>query len=162
MNKRIRTASYAFLILGLILTLIGTAMSSTFEPSIVNIIIGLGIALVIICRRSLRLQEDHLFLSRSKAQDWLQLKKNTGMIFCAIGLVTTIIATTLPATIIIYGITTNIATACGICIFLLGVGKIGKKRMLTNHNVFVVKVMEIFGYSNKLIARAQSMKGLRV
>ena len=147
MNKRIRTASYAFLILGLILTLIGTAMSSTFEPSIVNIIIGLGIALVIICRGSLRLQEDHLFLSRSKAQDWLQLKKNTGMIFCAIGLVTTIIATALPATMIIYGMATNVAAVCGIGVFLLGSGKIGKKIALIHHNKIVIWMIKINVYN---------------
>ena len=164
MNKRIRIASYAFLILGLILTLIGTAMSSTFEHSIVNIIIGLGIALAIICRGFLRLQEDHMFINKNKSPaEWLILKRNTGIIFCVVGIMLTIIATTQPTTMVIFGmITTNIAIVCGICVFLLGAGKIGKKKMLTNHNAFVIRVMGKYGYPNELIIRAHSMKGLRV
>ena len=164
MNKNNRIIFFVFLIIGSILTLVGTAMSSEIGLGIVNVINVSGIALLFLSKRLLRLQEDHVFINKNKSPvEWLILKRNTGIIFCVIGIILAIIATTQPTTMVIFGmITTNIAIVCGICVFLLGAGKIGKKKMLTNHNAFVIRVMGKYGYPNELIVRARSMNGLRV
>ena len=150
-NKR--KGLIAVLVIGCLMTLIGTAMSSALELGIVN---GFGIILTLLSKNALRIQENHKFIDTKYSQTkWLQLKESTGKIFCAIGIMLTIIAT------VIIGSVVNIAAICGICIFSLGTGKVAKTISLNSFNEFVVKVMKLFDFPSELITRAKSMEGMR-
>ena len=144
-----RKGLFAVLIIGCLIALIGTVMSSHLELGIVN---GFGIALVFLSRKALRIQENHEFISTNDPSGrWVQMKKEAGRIFCAIGITLFVIATILIGTIM------NIATAVGVIIFLLGAGKLMKPRTIRNHNKSVVKVMKLFEFPSELILKAQGM-----
>jgi len=144
-----KVASVAVLIIGLAVTLIGTAMSSYLELGIVN---GFGIVLAFLGTRALGTQENFEFLNtKITPEQWALAKTKFGIILIAIGFISAITAA------VIIGITINIATATGLCILLLGAGKILKVKVLKNHPKPVTWVMNLIGYPPASILRARSM-----
>jgi len=149
-NKR--KGLFAVLIIGCLMTLIGTAMSSSFELGIV-----IGIVLVYLSRKALRIQENHEFISTSDPSgQWTLMKREAGVIFCVIG-ITMVITTTA-----VIGITINIATVIGTIVFLSGLFKLAKPRVLSHHTDSVVKAMRFIGFPPELISKTQSLKRQRV
>ena len=147
-NKR--KGLIAVLIIGCLMTLIGTAMSSALELGIVN---GFGIFLAILSRKGLRAQENHEFIrTNNPSEQWAPMKKKAGITFCISGIILAITATAIIGTAI------NIATAIGTLIFLLGAGKSKKPRALSHHTNSVVWLMRIADFPSTLIVKAQNMK----
>ncbi|MCK4592474.1 hypothetical protein KAT63_03505 [Candidatus Parcubacteria bacterium] len=144
-----KVASVAVIVLGVFITLIGTAMGSSFELGMVN---GFGIVLAFLGTRALRTQENFEFINTKIAPErWTLAKTRFGIILIVIGFISTITAT------VVIGTAINIATATGLCVLLLGAGKILKVKSLSNYPKQVTWVMKFAGYPAVLILRAQSM-----
>ena len=152
--KSKRKGLIAVLIIGCLMTLVGTAMSSHLELGMIN---GFGIVLVFLSRKALRIQENYEFIStKNPSGQWVQMKREAGIIFCIIGMISAMTAAVVIGTVI------NIATAIGIIIFLLGTGKLMKPRVISRHNKLVIKIMKFTEFPPELILKAQSMGRQRV
>ncbi len=146
-----KAASVAVLVIGLVMALIGTATSSHLELGIVN---GFGIVLAFLGTRALRTQENFEFINTKIAPErWISAKVRFGIILIIIGFISAITG------VMVIGTAINIATATGLCVLLIGAGKILKVRVLRNHPESVTWGMKFAGYPPELIERAQSMSG---